>query len=97
MDRHSSPLWSLLDPDPLSTIMIVRFPPAVEGLPDPTRCTSSKPILSRAFLLSGTTSSARPMPAGSARSCSRSRLVRRRIHADMDAYHFVFSEFVEVE
>jgi len=98
MGRHSSPLWSLLDPDPLSTIMIVGFPPAVEGLPDPTQMHFLEPMASRAFLLERDDFELPvPMPAEFGREMRYPTKFVAEYDADLDAYHFVFSEFVEVE
>lgn len=98
MGRHSSPAWSLLDPNPLSTIMIAGFPPAVAGLPDPTQMHFLEPMVSRAFLLERADFELPvPMPQTFGRLMRYPTRFAAEYDADLDAYHFVFSEFEVVE
>jgi hypothetical protein len=98
MGRHSSPAWSLLDPEPLSTIMIAGFPPAVEGLPDPTQMHFLEPMISREFLLERNDFELPvPMPQTFGRQMRYPTKCVGEYDADLDAYHIVFSEFEEVE
>lgn len=98
MGRHSSPLWSLLDPNPLTTIMIAGFPPAIEGLPDPTQMHFLEPMVSREFLLERNDFELPvPMPQMFGRQMRYPTKCTGEYDADLDTYHIVFSEFVEVE
>jgi hypothetical protein len=98
MDRHSSPAWSLFDTDPLSTIMLAGFPPAVEGLPDPTQMHFIQPMVSREFLLERNDFELPvPMPKEFGRPMRYPTRFVAEYDADLDAYHFVYSEFVPVE
>lgn len=98
MGRHSSPAWSLLDPEPLSTIMIAGYPPAVAGLPDPTQMHFLEPMVSRTFLLEREDFALRvPMPQTFGRLMRYPTKFIAEYDADLDAYHFVFSEFEVVE
>jgi hypothetical protein len=92
MGRHSGPIWALTDPDFLSTIMIAGF------LPDASAMHFVEPMVSRERLLERTDFEL-PLPLA-----EELGLVTRyptkfvaEYDADLDAYHFVFSEFVTVE
>lgn len=98
MGRHSSPAWSLLDPNPLSAIMIAGFLPAVEGLPDPRQMQFIEPMISREVLLERNDFELPvPMPDVFGRLMHYPTKCEAEYDADLDAYHFVFSEFVAVE
>ena len=98
MGRHSSPAWSLLDPEPLSTIMIAGFPPAVEGLPDPTQMHFIEPMASRDRLLERNDFELPvPRPEQFGRPMLYPMKCEAKYDPDLDAYHFVFSEFVSVK
>ena len=98
MGRHSSPAWSLFDPEPLSSIMIVGFPPAVEGLPDPTQMHFIEPMVSREFLLERDDFELPvPMPQTFGRLMLYPTKFEAEYDPEQDAYHFVFSKFVVVE
>ena len=98
MGRHSGPAWSLLDPNPLSSIMIAGFPPAGEGLPDPTQMHFIEPMVSRAFLLERDDFELPvPMPRSFGRRMLYPTKCEAEYDAEQDAYHFVFSKFVVVE
>jgi hypothetical protein len=98
MGRHSSPAWSLLDPNPLSTIMLVGFPPAVEGLPDPTQMHHIEPMVSRERLLEANDFELPvPMPETFGRVMLYPTKCEGQYDPELDAYHFVFSKFVIVE
>lgn len=98
MGRHSSPAWSLLDPEPLSTIMIAGFPPAVEGLPDPTQMHFIEPMASRDRLLERNDFELPvPRPDKFGRPMLYPTNCEGKYDPDLDAYHFVFSRFVSVE
>ena len=89
---------ALLDPDPLSTIMLAGFPPAVEGLPDPTQMHHIEPMVSREFLLERKDFELPvPMPKEFGRAMRYPTRFVAEYDADLDAYLFVFSEFVSVE
>lgn len=92
MGRHSNPLYSKLDPNVLETTMIAGF------LPDASQLHFIEPMISREFLLKRNDFELPvPMPA----EFGKSMLYPTKCHAEydalLDAYHFIFSEFVAVE
>jgi hypothetical protein len=92
MGRHSGPLWALFDPDFLSTIMIAGF------LPDASQMHFVEPMVSRERLLERTDFELPlPMPAAFGRTMLYPTRFVAEYDADLDAYHFVFSDFVTVE
>lgn len=92
MGRHSGPVWGLLDPNFLSTVMIAGF------LPDATRMHFIEPMVSRDRLLERTDFELPvPMPAEFGRTMRYPTKFTAEYDADSDAYHFVFSEFIGVE
>lgn len=92
MGRHSSPLWALFDPDFLSAIMIAGF------YPDASAMDFIEPMLSREFLLEGNDFELPvPMPEQFGRLMLYPTRFTAEYDADIDAYHFVFSEFLIVE
>jgi hypothetical protein len=92
MGRHSSPIWSLFDPDFLSTITLAGF------LPDATQMHFIEPMVSRERLLERTDFELPvPMPAEFGRLMRYPTKFVADYDADLDAYHFVYSEFVPVE
>jgi hypothetical protein len=98
MGRHSSPASALLDPEPFSTVMVAGFPPAVEGLPDPTQMHFLEPMVSREFLLERNDFELPlPRPKSFGRLMFYPTKFVAEYDADLDAYHFVFSEFEVVE
>jgi hypothetical protein len=98
MGRHSGPIWALSDPDFLSTIMIAGFPPDLEGLPDPIQMHFIEPMVSRERLLARSDFELPvPMPATFGRVMLYPKEFVAEYDADLDAYHFVFSEFEVVK
>jgi hypothetical protein len=92
MGRHSGPVWALFDPDFLSTITIAGF------LPDASEMHFIEPMVSRKRLLERTNFDLPvPMPAEFGRAMRYPTKFSAEYDADLDAYHFVFSEFVAVE
>lgn len=92
MGRHSAPAWTLLDPGFLTTVMIAGF------LPDGSDMHFIEPMVSRERLLERTDFELElPAPAVLGRSTLYPTKFAAEYDADLDAYHFVFSEFVEVE
>jgi hypothetical protein len=90
MGRHSSPVWSLTDPNPLSTIMIAGY------LPDGSQMHFLEPMISRDFLL-GKQDFTLPVPMP--QSFGREMLYPTTFEATFqgNAYSFVFSDFVSVQ
>lgn len=92
MGRHSSPLSALLDPAPLTTVMLAGF--TVPG----DQMHFVEPMISREFLLERNDFElATPLPAKFGRSMRYPKEFAGEYDADIDAYHFVFSEFIGVE
>lgn len=92
MGRHSAPAWSLLDPNPLSTIMIAGF------LPDGSEMHFIEPMISREFLLQRNDFELPvPMPQEFGRLMHYPTKCEAEYDPAFDAYHFVFSKFVLVE
>jgi len=92
MGRHSGPIWALFDPDFLSTTMIAGF------LPNASAMHFIEPMLSREFLLEGNDFELPvPMPEQFGQLMLYPTRFTAEYDADIDAYHFVFSEFVIVE
>jgi hypothetical protein len=92
MGRHAAPQNSFVDPDFLSTVMIVGF------VPDGTQMHFIEPMISREFLLHRAPFQlAVPMPQRFGRPMFYPTKLTAEYEAGRDAYHFVFSEFVAVE
>lgn len=92
MGRHSSPLTALLDPDPLTAAMITGF------VPDGSQMHFLEPMISRDFLLERNDFELPvPMPAAFGRAMLYPTKFAAEYDSELDAYHFVFSEFVVVE
>lgn len=92
MGRHSSPLISVLDPDPLSTVMIAGF------LPSGAEMHFVEPMVSREFLVERTSFELpMPLPAALGRTTLYPTKFDAEYDAEQDAYHFFFHHFVAVE
>jgi hypothetical protein len=92
MGRHAAPIWSLTDPNPLSTIMIAGF------MPDGTEMHFIEPMISRDRLLECNDFELPvPMPAAFGRVMLYPTKCEAEYDRELDAYHFVFSKFVSVE
>jgi hypothetical protein len=92
MGRHAAPAWSLLDPDPLSTIMIAGF------LPDGSEMHFIEPMVSRERLLEANDFELPvPMPQKFGRLMLYPTKFEAEYDKELDAYHFVFSKFEIVE
>lgn len=89
MGRHSAPVWSLTDPDPLSAIMIAGF------LPDGSRMHFIEPMISQDVLLSEQDFTLDvPMPQTFGRDMLYPTQFEAMFHGN--ACSLVFSEFVRV-
>ena len=78
--------------------MIAGFPPAVEGLPDPTQMHFIEPMVSRERLLERTDFELPvPMPEVLGQATRYPTRFVAEYDADLDAYHLVFSDFIDVE
>lgn len=92
MGRHAAPQSSFVDPEFLSTVMIAGF------VPDGTQMHFIEPMVSREFLLQRSDFElAVPMPQAFGRLMFYPTKLTAVYDSDLDAYHFVFSEFVAVE
>jgi len=92
MGRHAAPVWSLLDPDPLSTIMIAGF------LPDGSAMHFIEPMVSRERLLECEDFKLPvPMPAVVGGLMLYPTKFEAKYDRRADAYHFVFSKFEIVQ
>lgn len=92
MGRHSSPLSALLDPNPLSTVMIAGF--TVPG----DQMHFIEPMVSREFLLERSDFTLPiPRPAEFGRTMRYPKEFTAEYDADSDVYHFIFSGFETVE
>jgi hypothetical protein len=92
MGRHASPESAFVDPDFLSTVMIAGF------VPDGTQMHFIEPMVSREFLLERADFALEvPMPQAFGRVTLYPTRLTVEYDSDLDAYRFIFSEFVEVE
>lgn len=92
MGRHAAPQSSFVDPDFLSTVMIAGF------LPDGTQMHFIEPMVSREFLLQRADFElAVPMPQTFGRPMSYPTKLTAEYDPGLDAYRFIFSEFVAVQ
>lgn len=91
MGRHSSPRWSLTDPNPLTTIMIAGY------LPDGSQMHFLEPMISQQTLL-GRQDFTLPVPVPGELGRASSTLYPTSFNAlfQGNAYSFVFSDFVTV-
>jgi hypothetical protein len=91
MGRHSSPKWSLTDPNPLTTIMIAGY------LPDGSQMHFLEPMISQEVLLSRQDFSLPvPMPQELGRAAPTLYPTTFNALFQGDAYSFAFSGFVTV-
>jgi hypothetical protein len=92
MGRHSNPIYSMIDPEPLETTMIAGF------LPDASLMHFIEPMISREFLLERNDFE---LPVPMPEEFGRLMLYPTKCEAEYDpvsdAYHFIFSKFVVVE
>ena len=92
MGRHAAPQSSFVDPYLLSTVTIAGF------VPDGTQMHFIEPMISREFLLRR---GAFELPVPMSQSFGRLMFYPTKLMAEYDAelddYHFVFSEFVAVQ
>jgi hypothetical protein len=92
MGRHAAPQSSFLDPNFLSTVTIAGF------VPDGSYMHFIEPMISRDFLLERAYFElAVPTPQAFGRLMFYPKTLTAEYDSDLDAYHFVFSEFVAVE
>ncbi len=92
MGRHAAPQSSFLDPDFLRTVMIAGF------VPDGTQMHFIEPMVSREFLLERADFElAVPMPQAFGRLMFYPTKFTAEYDSDLDAYRFIFSEFVAVK
>ncbi len=92
MGRHSAPTWTLTDPGFLTTVMIAGF------LPDASAMHFIEPMVRRERLLERTDFSLEPpMPAVLGQTTRYPTKCVAEYDADLDAYHFVFSDFITAE
>ena len=89
MGRHSAPVWSLTDPDFLSTIMIAGY------LPDGSQMHFLEPMISQEVLLAGQDFT---LPVPVPQTLGQETLYPTQFEAIFqgDAYSFVFSNFAIV-